>query len=344
MKASAPGGEPGQSRRPRVRAADQDDGSAWRLWRREYALTLDDFRHSIALMEAVSRVENDLAETLRSMAGQDGDEAAARRLKLAEDAARGAQAAARISARLHEQARRWAERAEAATVGQALEHTARVLADLDGAESDLAAAFTDLARHGPPDVAVRRRLLAAEAAAGAQHARDRARALRQLAQTEAAGAQPDGTPAAGPEQGPAPGEPSRDQRLADIDHRLTELRRARPEPPDGDPAQAVDEAQQRAQAAKWHQQQSATRSARARQLAGQGLERAAAAHDRAAQAEDRSAGAGIGDVAGHTRRAAFHRAAAQADRQRAQDIQRQTADPRAAGPDNRPRWYPDRSR
>jgi len=282
--------------------------------------------HSIALMEAVSRVENDLAETLRSMAEQDGDDVAARRLKLAENAARGAQQAGRISAQLRQQACRWAERADAAAVRQALEHTARVLADLDRAESDLAAAFTALASHGLPDMAVRRRLLAAEAAAGARYGRDRARALRQLAQTEAAGTQPEGTPA-GTEESPAGGGPSRNQRLAGIDRRLTQLRQASPEPPDGDPAQVVGETKQRAQAPERHQQQSATRSARARQLAGQGLNRAAAAHTRAAEAEDRSARAGIGDVAEHTSRAAFHRAAAQADRQRARDIQRQFTDP-----------------
>jgi hypothetical protein len=69
---------------------------------------LADFTRSIALAETVRRVEEDLAGTLRAMAAQATGTVSARRLRLAEDAARGAQAAAEYGERLQRQALRWA--------------------------------------------------------------------------------------------------------------------------------------------------------------------------------------------------------------------------------------------
>jgi hypothetical protein len=51
---------------------EQDDGSARQAWRRDYAFTLASFTRSITLMETIHRVESDLADTLRVMAGHDG--------------------------------------------------------------------------------------------------------------------------------------------------------------------------------------------------------------------------------------------------------------------------------
>ena len=69
---------------------------------------LDEVMRSIAVMEAVGRVESDLERSLRGMAAQGRAEAAARRLKLAEEAARGARAAGKLNDRL-QHARRRAE-------------------------------------------------------------------------------------------------------------------------------------------------------------------------------------------------------------------------------------------
>ena len=70
--------------------------------------TLAALQRSIAVMETLSRVETDLAETLRAIA-QDGGEHAAQRLRLADQAAQEAQAAAETAKRMHRQARRLAE-------------------------------------------------------------------------------------------------------------------------------------------------------------------------------------------------------------------------------------------
>jgi len=72
---------------------------------------LADFTRSIAVVETVRQVEEDVAETLRTLAAQAKGAVAARRLRLAEDAARGAQAAAEHGERLRQQARWWAEQA-----------------------------------------------------------------------------------------------------------------------------------------------------------------------------------------------------------------------------------------
>jgi hypothetical protein len=54
---------------------------------------------------------------------------------------------------------------------------------------------------------------------------------------------------------------------------------------------------------------------------------AARAHDYAAEAHERSIRTGVGDLAEHRRQAEFHRAAARADRQRAEEIERQAMAP-----------------
>ena len=313
-----------------VSAVAHDDASARQAELEGRAFTLADFTRSIMLMETIGRVENDLAQTLRAMAGQDGGEAAARRLRLAEDADRGAQAAAKNSERLQQQARQWAEHAEMQALHQALDHTAAILADLDRAERGLADLLTDLADYSDPDVAVRWRQLAAEASAAAGQARDRARVLHDLTQSDGARTRPEGTPVAGTADDPALPPPSHHQRLGDIDRRLTELRQARSGPVGRDSAQAMAQDQQRTREADRLLHASVAHLQQARQLAEKALRRAATAHDRAAEADDRSARAGIGDVPEHKRMAAAHRAAAEADRQRAREIQSQIVGPQTS--------------
>jgi len=310
-----------------VSAVQHDEGSARQARRTGRALTLADFAHSITLMETISRVENDLAETLRAMAAQDEGEVAARRLRLAEDAARGAQAAAKKSERLREQARHWAEHAGRVQLHQALDRAVAVLVDLDRAESNLADTLTNLASCSDPDLAVRWRQAAREASDAARQARDRAHVLRELTQADGSGTQPEATPVADMADDPALPAPTRHQRLADIDGRLTELRQARSAPSGRDAAQAVAEAKRRAGEADRLLQASAAHLRQTRQFADNALRRAATTHDHVAKANESSARAGIGDVAEHKRIAAVHRAAAEADRRRARESQGQAADP-----------------
>jgi hypothetical protein len=304
-----------------VSAAVEHDGSARPVRRRWLAFGLADFTRSIMLMEAIGRVEADLAKTLRAMAALDGGEAAARRLRLAEDAAKGAQVAAEKSEHLRRQARHWAERAGRVQVHQALDRAMTVLVEAHRAETDLAGTIEDLARYGDPDVAVRWRRTAAEASAAARQARDRAQVLRELARTDGSGAQTEGTPAADSADDPAPPVASRHLRLGEIDRSLSELRQTRSGPAGGDTAQAMAQASRRAGQADRLLQASVAHSRQTRQLAENALRRAATAHDRAADANERSARTGIGDVAEHNRMAAVHRAAAEADRRQARELQ-----------------------
>ena len=310
-----------------VSAVERDEGSARQAWRGGRALTLADFAHSITLMDSISRVENDLAETLRAMAAQDQGEVAARRLRLAEDAAKGAQAAAKKSERLREQARHWAEHAGRVQLHQALDRAAAVLVDLDRVESNLADTLTDLAGCSDPDLAVRWQQAAGEACDAARQARGRAHVLRELAQTDGSGTQPEAMTAADVADDPALPAPARHRRLADIDCRLTELRHARSAPSGRDAAQAVAEAKRRAREADRLLLASAAHLQQTRQFADNALRRAATAHDHVAKANESSARAGIGDVAEYKRIAAVHRAAAEADRRRARESQGQVADP-----------------
>ena len=121
------------------------------------------------------------------------------------------------------------------------------------------------------------------------------------------------------------------KRLAEIEQRLVELRRARPARPDQRTAmELLLDAQRHAADADRHWRESLTRTRLVRQLVVQAFHNAARAHDRSAEACERSAGMGIGDVAEDRRRAAFHRAAAQADRSRAAEIESEAVEPEPA--------------
>lgn len=104
-------------------AVDEGDRTAGRARRNAGGPALADFARSITLVEAVGQIETKLAETLRAVAAEDRT-VAARRLRLAEDATQGAQAAARTSERPQQQARQWAEHADVAALRQALDHAA----------------------------------------------------------------------------------------------------------------------------------------------------------------------------------------------------------------------------
>jgi hypothetical protein len=221
-----PGGEPGRSDRSQVRAAEQDGRSVWQAVRGEPARMPAGFRQSIAVVEMADQVEENLAETLRALAAHATGAAAARQLRLAGEATRGAQAAARTSERMREHARRWAEHADVVEVHQAVDHAAAVLASVARAENEVADVLKALDSRTGPDRAARRQL-AAEASAAARHSRDLAQALHQLAESEVARTQSGQASAAGTAEGPVLPEASRHQRLAEIDRRLAELRQAR---------------------------------------------------------------------------------------------------------------------
>jgi len=326
MENAKVGGEPRHSGRSSALKAGKR--SAGRPVHGEDALEQSYFTQSISLVEAVEQVENELAATLRVMAGQGEGAAVERRLKLAEDAAQGAQAAARVSDSLRQQASRRAEHAEATPPRWKLDHAAMVLANLAGAENTTASILTGLARRGDPDLAARCQHLAAEASAGAQRARVLAQSLRQLAASDAVRAVPDTTPAASTVDDGPPLEYVLDQRLADIGRRLAELRQAVPKPPPGEdqaPGLARD-TPWRLQQADRHHEEAIAHLLQTQHLAAEAFCRAASAHDRTAKANARSAAAGVGDVAEHRRMAAFHRAAAKADRQKAQKLRDHAVD------------------
>ena len=140
MRTAVLSGEPRQSRRQRVKASEEDDRSAVQAWREGYALTLAGFTRSIAVMEMAGRAEEDIAGTLRTIAAQANGTVAARRLRLAGDAVRGARAAAERGERLLQQARRWAEHADMVALRQAPDHAGTVLAHTveEGAPLELA--------------------------------------------------------------------------------------------------------------------------------------------------------------------------------------------------------------
>jgi len=181
VKPDVPAEEPGQVSQAQDKAAEPDLRSGRRASHGEHALTPGDFARAIALMETVSQTEQDIAHTLRVMAETDGSEAAARRLRLAEDAVKGAQEAAEHAERLHRQADRWARHADETALSRSLRHAGKVLADLARTEKDIAGTLTSLASLSRPDQAAQLRQLAEEASAGAQRADDRARSLHDLA-------------------------------------------------------------------------------------------------------------------------------------------------------------------
>jgi hypothetical protein len=65
------GGEPGRGDRSQVRAAEQDDRSVWQAVRGEHAHRPAGVMQSIAVVKMAGQVEEDLAETLRTLAAQD---------------------------------------------------------------------------------------------------------------------------------------------------------------------------------------------------------------------------------------------------------------------------------
>jgi len=168
MRADVRGEQTRPGRQPPGAGAQEYTRLGRQAWQASRAHVSADLARSIALIEMVAQIEKDLAASLRSMAAQDGSEAAARRLRLAEEAIRGAEAAAERSAHLRQVARRWAEHADPVTLHPSLAHA-------DG-----------LARKDGPDLAAQRRHLADEAQAAARSAADRARALQQLAEASAA--------------------------------------------------------------------------------------------------------------------------------------------------------------
>jgi len=329
MSTAVDGAEPRPVGPPQVRPAEPGGPSARQDSRGEQAKALAELAQSIAVVETACRTESDLAQTLRAIAGHDHGEAAVRRRRLAEDASRGARAAAHASERLQEEVRRRAEHSDAIALRQALDHVARVVAELTRAENDIADILTDLAERNDPDLTAQQRQLASAASAAAQYARKLAQTLHQLAPTDAVKTESDPSPPANTETGRALMESSTRRRLADVDQRLTELRQARltAAPEDGRDQRASADALRRAVLARRHWQESVANLLVSRQLAAEACSRAARAHDRAAEANARSARAGIGDVAEHRRMAHLHETAASADRQQAQKIRDESAGP-----------------
>ncbi len=136
-------------------------------------------------MDRVSQTESSIADTLRVMAATGGSQAAARRLRLAEAALKGAQEAAERSELLRRQADRLTGHADVAALLDSLDRAGLVLADLARTEKNIADILTRLASRGDPDRAAQLRNLAQEALADAQRANDRARSLRGLADSVA---------------------------------------------------------------------------------------------------------------------------------------------------------------
>ncbi len=181
VKPDVPGEEPGLASQAQDEAAERDLRSGRRASHGDHALVPGDFARAMALMETVSQTEQDIADTLRVMAEMDGSEAAARRLRLAGDAVKGAQQAAEHAEQLHRQADRWARRADVIALLRSLRHAGEVLADLARTEKDIGDTLTSLASRSRPDEAAQLRQLAEQASAGAQRAEDRARSLHDLA-------------------------------------------------------------------------------------------------------------------------------------------------------------------
>jgi hypothetical protein len=173
-------------------ASQVRDGPAGRAWRGRHARVQTDFARAITLMDAVGRTEKDIAGTLRAMAGASGSEAAARWRRLAEEAIEGANEAAERGEQLRRLADRRDRHADEAALRQSLHHAGTVLADLASTEEDIADELTRLTGKDGSDLAEERRHLADEALAGARRARNRARALRKLAETSGQGATPVG--------------------------------------------------------------------------------------------------------------------------------------------------------
>jgi hypothetical protein len=107
-----------------------------------------EYARAIDLMGEVGQTEADVAATLGAMAEVGGSEARAQRLKLAEEAANRAHDAAERGVQLQRQAARWAEHADVVALCQSLDRAGRMLTDLAGAETDLAATLMSVASRG----------------------------------------------------------------------------------------------------------------------------------------------------------------------------------------------------
>jgi hypothetical protein len=111
-------------------------------------------RHSevaraVMLMQAVSRTEKDIADTLRAIAETGGTEAAARRLKLAEAAIIGAREAAERGEELRRLAEWWARHADMAALRRSVDHAHRALTPRRGRSPTMTARRAW--RQGPED-------------------------------------------------------------------------------------------------------------------------------------------------------------------------------------------------
>ena len=286
-----------------------DNGGQAPAWSYERAATMGDWERTVALADSIERVENEIATTLRALAARDGGKIAARRLDLAREADRAAQAAANTRERLQQEGKRWADHADMVALRQALHRAAELHAELARTENGIADILVHMAGRNDSDLAVSEQRLAEAASAAARGARERARSLRrQLAASGTVTRDPEATP---PRE-PSPSGPEPDQQ-------------ATPDPPVAGEQQTGTDPQRRADVTQQNVHQSTALVRQAGQHAEEALRRAASAHDRAADADERSARAGIGDVAEHRRRAAYHRAAATADRQRAQELRSQAA-------------------
>ena len=176
-------GLPGNESRPAslAGAAAEEVRSRRQAWRGEHAHMEGDLIRTVSLLEAIARVEEDVARTLRAMATVDGSPSAERRLRLAEEAVKGAHAAIERSEHLQRHAQTWQEHVEAVRLRQALERAGGLLADLARAENDIAGILTEMAAEDGTELAAQREKLANQALAGARRADARARALRELA-------------------------------------------------------------------------------------------------------------------------------------------------------------------
>lgn len=151
-------------------------------------------RMTITLMHTAASAERNIAETLRDMAAQAEGETAAHRLRLAEDAVRGAQTAEKHGESLEQLAERWDEHADVVKLHRLLARAGQALTELARTQQEIADAFARLADRDGSALAQERRRLAAAAAAHARQARDQARELHELIRASAAGMHHPGPP------------------------------------------------------------------------------------------------------------------------------------------------------
>jgi hypothetical protein len=149
----------------------------------EHGATQRDAERAVELMESVGRTEKDIASTLRAIARDDASEAGVRRRELAETAMAGARAAAERAGKLQRLVSWQARHDDVAALLDSVHYAGQLLSDLAPAEEAIAATLAKLASKDSPELAGEQRRLAREALVSARSARNRARALRRLAQT-----------------------------------------------------------------------------------------------------------------------------------------------------------------